>query len=861
MKTEKLISALVMAIVLIAGITFYSLYSLQQHKQLRVAKQQVQQLLVAEQQQLQQLAMHWQHLALMLSRSAAMERYAEALVSRRYDRKHLHQALQKEFANAAKLAPEVESIRFIATTAANHLTDARIRHVETDKVRYIELFQPVSYDNRNMGVLAVVLNENFLVQRVKSLMVHNITNHVLLFNNADRLIFANKKQHQFFKTLIKDDPNLLGQFGPVSSLTSNTVINNVSGLIGFTSIPQLDLRLMLITTHKTLSNAASNAYRDNLLISLVAILLILIICLTFIKLTNRTLAKTTISRNYFNNIIRSIGDMLIVTDNHGAITSINQPLLAGLGYSEEDLIGKPLSNLFINNEHEKLAGDMANINNKETCIQVERTFLHKDGSKIPVLFTGCPIQDEKSKQTGLTCIAKDITTLNTEIKKRKTTEKQLRYLATHDALTKLPNRLQFEMAIRRVIATSKRHKRQFALLFIDLDNFKTINDTLGHDIGDLLLTEVASRLQSSIRIEDMINQGEDGQTQSLARLGGDEFAIILNEITSPNDAGIVAKRLLEQLHKPCAVAEHELHLGASIGIACYPSAGEDTTDIIKNADIAMYRAKELGRNNYQYYTEQLHKKHMQHVTMENTLRKAIENDQFYLVYQPIYALPDKTLAGMEVLLRWEHPKLGLVPPDTFIPIAEETGIIGNIFEWVLNTACLQYKAWNKDLQLTINLSARQLFQDDLAQRIKNTLNANDICTKKITFELTETSIMENSEAQGDILQQLNDIGSRIAMDDFGTGYSSLSRIKSLPIHTLKIDKSFVQDIDDDDDSHKIVSAIISLAKSLDLSIVAEGVETQEQLDFIIRKECEFAQGYLLNKPLNTFAMSRLLEKN
>ena len=453
--------------------------------------------------------------------------------------------------------------------------------------------------------------------------------------------------------------------------------------------------------------------------------------------------------------------MLIVTNKHAVIQTVNQPLLNALGYQGEELIGKSIHSLFTGNEEQKTAqAEFNRIQQRDENIRTEKNLQRKDGSSLAVLFTTSSIRDERGRHIGATCIAKDITELNQEIEKRKTTEEKLRYLALHDTLTKLPNRLNFEASIKRSIALSERYNRIFALLFIDIDNFKTVNDTLGHDVGDQLLTEVATRLSRCIRTEDMISHVGSNPTNDnkLARLGGDEFAIILTEISKPHDAGRVAKRILNELHTDCEIADNEIRIGASIGIACYPMAGDKATDIIKHADIAMYRAKELGRNNYQFFTKALHDKHLNSLILERELHNALINEEFYLVYQPIYALPEKKITSMEVLLRWENPTLGFVGPDKFIPVAEETGLINGIFQWVLETACRQHQQWNAPVRMTVNLSARQLYHEELLDEIQQTLRNTQMKPENLTIELTESSIMTHTEAQGSMLQKTTRYG-------------------------------------------------------------------------------------------------------
>ncbi len=438
------------------------------------------------------------------------------------------------------------------------------------------------------------------------------------------------------------------------------------------------------------------------------------------------------------------------------------------------------------------------------------------------------------------------------VEKIKYKNMELDRAAHYDSLTDLPNRLHFEKEITRQIAHAKRHSHQMALLFVDLDYFKNINDTLGHYVGDLLLKEVSMRLKSSVRIDDFIS-----------RIGGDEFAIILTLIKDTNDAAVVCQKLLDTLSRPYELAGHELRTSISIGIATYPHSGDSPTAMVKHADIAMYRAKDEGRNDYKYFTEELNTAHLQRLKIENALRYALEHNEFYLVYQPVVNISTGALVGMEVLLRWEHPDYGLISPAEFIPIAEEIGIIAPIGNWIFNTACKQYNLWNgdgsRDLIMSINLSPCELKNELLMMSIKDCMEKGQVEPKNFQFELTETAIMANIEESGYAIKQFHEMGFKIAIDDFGTGYSSLSRLRSLPFRTVKIDRSFVNDIGEDENDTIVVKSMISLAHGLELDVVAEGVETEEQRKFLTEHGCQYAQGYFFSKPLVTDDMTKLLQ--
>ena len=425
---------------------------------------------------------------------------------------------------------------------------------------------------------------------------------------------------------------------------------------------------------------------------------------------------------------------------------------------------------------------------------------------------------------------------------RRQAEQRILEMATHDALTGLPNRLLLLDRITQALAHDRRNHDQAAVLFIDLDHFKAINDTLGHDIGDLLLKEVAARLTSSVRGEDTV-----------VRQGGDEFIVLLPSITTAQDAGAIAQKILDALVLPYRIDGKELHIGGSIGIALFPDDGKDTDTLLKNSDIAMYHAKKAGRNNYQFFAPGMNQSMAERHALGIDLRRALERNELLLYFQPIVGMADGKLAGMEVLLRWQHPRRGLIAPSRFIPLAEENGLIVPIGEWVLKEACLQTKAWQEQgyavPQLAINLSARQFRHKTLVADVARILTETGVAAHSMKLEITESMLMQDVDEAIATLEQLSAMGLEISLDDFGTGYSSLARLKHFPINTLKIDQSFVRDLATDANDMAIVTAIIAMARSLKMKVVAEGVETEEQLDFLRQQGCDSYQGYYFSQPL------------
>ncbi|QOJ24337.1 MAG: EAL domain-containing protein [Gammaproteobacteria bacterium] len=442
---------------------------------------------------------------------------------------------------------------------------------------------------------------------------------------------------------------------------------------------------------------------------------------------------------------------------------------------------------------------------------------------------------------------------------RKEAEKRIIEMTTHDALTGLPNRHLLQDRIEQTLIHDARSQKHMAVLFIDLDHFKTINDSLGHDIGDLLLQAVAERLLTCVRSEDTV-----------ARQGGDEFIVVLNSIAESLDAAKVAQKILDALMRPYYIHKNELHICGSIGIAVFPEDGINAETLLKNGDVAMYHAKENGRNNYQFFTDELNKSAHERHTLGLDLRYALERNELVLFYQPIMDMPDRQLHGVEALLRWRHPEHKLITPDKFINLAEETGLIIPIGEWVLKTVCEQIKVWQAQgyhvPKVAINLSARQFRDKELINNIARILQETGVAAKYITLEITESMLVDNIEKVAETLNQLNAMGIRISIDDFGTGYSSLSYLKRFPIHTLKIDRTFVRDIATDRSDRAIVATIIAMAHSLEMDVTAEGIETEEQLDLLIAQQCNHYQGYYFSKPvaaaeIESILASPVLQKN
>ncbi len=458
-----------------------------------------------------------------------------------------------------------------------------------------------------------------------------------------------------------------------------------------------------------------------------------------------------------------------------------------------------------------------------------------------------------------------ISSLQQELKIRDETEKHFRLLAHYDSLTSLPNRTLFRKLLKGALAFAERYNGVMAVMFIDLDHFKRINDTLGHVVGDQLLKDVTDRLLKTIRNSDYLAQPDKIEVGDVvSRLGGDEFILLLHNLAHVQDAGKVALRILKDMSAPFKMGGHEIFITASVGIALYPADGTDGDELIKNADIAMYHAKSMGKNNYQYFTKSMNARALEFLTLENRLHKALENREFLLYYQPKWSITKGRMDGLEALLRWKPGDGEMIQPSHFIPLAEEIGLILPIGDWALRTACLQNKAWQKagydPVAVSVNLSNRQFDQKNLIEVVTAALNDAGLDPRHLELEITESAIMKDPEESIGTLRELKKLGIRISIDDFGTGYSSLNYLRRLPLDSLKIDRSFVMNIETNPDDAAIVEAIISLARNLKLKVIAEGVETEQQLSFLRGQGCDDYQGYLLSRPLPAEEIPGLLTR-
>ena len=550
--------------------------------------------------------------------------------------------------------------------------------------------------------------------------------------------------------------------------------------------------------------------------------------------------------------LNSIGDAVISTDVDGRVTYLNAaaqsmtgwPLEEGVGRSLEDVIqiADATTRKTVQNPMRLAIRENKTVGLTSNCVLIRR-----DGTEAAIEDSAAPIHDRRGHVTGAVMVFRDVSMA-------RALSFKMAHLAQHDSLTDLPNRALLSDRLTQALSLAHRHQKRLALLFLDLDRFKSINDSLGHAIGDRLLQSVAERLLSCVRSSDTVS-----------RQGGDEFVILLSEVTQPADAAVTAEKILLALSMPHRIDRQDLHLAASIGVVTYPEDGMEADTLLKHADLAMYRAKDGGRNTYRFFEPDMNGYTADRQSLESGLHRAIERHEFVLHYQPIVNLDSRELIGVEALIRWRHPQRGLVRPAQFVPIAEESGFIAPIGRWVLHEACRQSRAWRAaglpPVRIAINISTVELRGKGFVESVGGILEEHGLVPEDLELELTETFLMRDSNSTAAVLQSLSDLGVRIALDDFGTGYSSLSHLKRFPIDTLKIDQSFVRNLAADADDASIVSAVIGMGKGLQIRVVAEGVETREQLAFLRRQGCPEGQGYYFSRPGSVREFSQLLRRS
>ena len=548
--------------------------------------------------------------------------------------------------------------------------------------------------------------------------------------------------------------------------------------------------------------------------------------------------------------LNSIGDAVLSTDLEGRITYLNVVAEKITGWRREEAAGKDVDDVFVIIDGSTRAPCL---NPLKTALEQNKTvgltrhciLIRRDGDEFAIEDSAAPILDQHGATTGAVIVFHDVSVA-------RAMEAEMSHLAQHDTLTKLPNRTLLQDRLSQAITTAGRNGTRIAVLFVDLDGFKHINDSLGHAIGDRLLQSVAKRLLASVRTSDTVS-----------RIGGDEFVILLSEVAHAGDAGVKAGKILAALNAPLEIDQHNLRVTASIGVTTYPEDGQETAMLIKNADLAMYQAKENGRNNYQFFEKDMNVRALERQSVEENLCFALDRDELVMHYQPKISLTTGEITGVEALIRWQHPERGLIGPLQFISVAEDCGLMLPIGNWVLRESCRQAKAWQdaglRPIEMAVNVSSVEFRNEDFLEGVRAILEETGLSPHYLGLELTESVLMQHAEFTVPVLKKLKAMGIRLAIDDFGTGYSSLSYLRQFPIDTLKVDQSFVHGINADTDDATIINAVINMGGNLKHRVIAEGVETVEQVAFLQAHGCDEGQGYYFSRPVPASQFAKLLK--
>ena len=556
----------------------------------------------------------------------------------------------------------------------------------------------------------------------------------------------------------------------------------------------------------------------------------------------------TAERALLRAMLDQVPDYLFVKDTSSRFVVANRAVAADLGRTPEELIGKTDFDLHpIEFARKFYADEQRVVSTGEPLLGFEESIMSIDGTRKWLSASKVPLRDEDGVIQGIVGVCRDVT-------ERKQAEDQIHFLAHHDALTGLPNRVLLMDRIGQALLQAQRNGTAVTVVFIDLDNFKLVNDSLGHSAGDTLLKTVAARMVDCVRASDTV-----------VRIGGDEFVILLPNQPSPDPDGELLTKLRASIAEPITIEDQLFRVTSSIGVASYPADGTDGETLLMNADTAMYQAKEKGRDSFQHYTAEMNLGTQERRVLQEGLRLAVARNEFALLYQPQIDLRSGRIFAVEALVRWHHPTLGVVPPAKFIPMAESTGLIVPLGDWVLHEACRQNKAWQNSglppITVSVNVSARQFRDGSWVKRVANALRSTGLEPKYLELELTESLLMQDVQQAIRTMNELQALGVRFSIDDFGTGYSSLSALKSFPVARLKIDQSFVRNLPNDANDRSIATAMISLGQQLQMRVIAEGVETAEQLAFLADNKCDEIQGFHFSKPINAAAMAHMLTSN
>lgn len=697
-------------------------------------------------------------------------------------------------------------------------------------------------DKELLKLMTNWLGEELLRQRVEQkfrALLESAPDGILVFNQENKIILVNAQVEKLFgykrDELINQNLNLIlpesvdKLYGKNENINVSRQINQYLGeskeLIGKHKFGQkIPLEISLSPFETDEGILISGVVRD---------------------VTARKLAESELRRAA--TVFENTNEGIIITDKDQTVLAVNQAFTKITGYASYEILGKKPSMLRCKVISKEFNAEQLAALETQGQWRGEVRNRRKDGESYPVLENVSVVKDNQDNVVNYITVFSDISVI-------KKSEERLNYLAHHDALTNLPNRLLFGANLDRAIEHAKRYKQKVALLFLDLDRFKIINDTLGHSYGDVLLQTTGSRIVECVRREDTV-----------ARLGGDEFTIVMSAIANAEDAAKLAKKVIDKIFEPISVEGQEIVTSASIGISIYPDDALDAETLIKAADTAMYHAKELGKNNFQFYTQALTDKVYEHLSIERGLRSALMNNELKLYYQPLVSLINNQIVGFEALIRWHHPEKGLISPDLFIGVAEESGLINEIGEWVLRNVCHQIQYWRQQglppVRVSVNLSGKQVLHEAAVHALEKILDSASVQPQEMPLDLEITeSVLQTAEKSVANLTRLKAKGVRLAIDDFGTGYSSLAHIKHLPIDIIKIDRSFVRDIAKDPDDEAIAAAIIAMGHSLNLKVIGEGVENQSQLEFLREQGCDEAQGFIFSEPVPAEQVPQLFER-